>query len=126
MNQLSMFEFIDELNQTSLFDFIPDNTSELDTLSEHDMIKAISEATGLIFSKHEADWLKSGYSEFKAKRGKYTFSAHFSNYFPEVNEGKKHISIGFSYNLGGGGSPCDSLEEAINRMKYYIQESKKV
>lgn len=102
--------------QMSIFDFIaPEirDTEDLDDLTEAEMVQRISEATGLDFVKSKK------WEEYEAKQGKAVFTVHYSRYNMTDNH-NRFISVGWDLKTSGGGSPCDSLKEAIARIKKYI------
>ena len=99
--------------QMSLWDFIPMQT-DLDRLTEEEMIHMLEMATGLSFTKKVYAY---DFYEYEAKRSKVTFSAKFDNYIMEDNK-RRFISAGYDIaNHGGIGCPCDTVDEAISIMK---------
>ena len=105
--------------QMSIFDFIaPEirDTEDLDDLTEAEMVQRISEATGLNFVKSKR------WDEYEAKRGKAIFTVHYSRYNMTGNH-NRFISVGWDLKTSCGGSPCDSVKEAIDRIKKYIEKA---
>jgi len=99
------------MEQLSIFDFIkPETTTrDLDLMTEADMVEAVKAATGINFVYCDPLW---GYV---AKIGKFKYDVHFSNY--SIDDHRRFISCGYGNNMGGAGSPCDSLEEAVQFFK---------
>ena len=106
--------------QLSIFDFLP-SEEDLDTLDEYGMIRRVEEGTGLKFTEDKTapSWLGSRY--FAAKVKKVEFECYYSTYFPEVtwrkNKTLRFISCGWASKTSGQGSPCDTVEEAIDFFK---------
>lgn len=102
--------------QMSLFDFLKEDS--LEDLEESEMIRRLSEATGLKFIKKEmGKWADECYT-YEAKRGKGIFTANYSRY--SIDNHERFISIGCDVGTSGSGSPCDSLDEAIKCLRKKI------
>ena len=86
--------------------------SDLDALSEEEMVERISDATGLMFIYN--DYLE----RYEARLSKHDkFSVRFDNYAESVKGGARFIGCDYDYHNGGCGQPCDSLDEAIKFFK---------
>lgn len=106
--------------QMSIFDFIA--TSEFDDMTEEEMVEQVSFATGLTFKKVEArEWLGIDYYSCKIKRAEITIC--FDNYESHKN-GAKFIGVDYNTSISGHGCPCDSMDEAIKKLRTYIQWAK--
>lgn len=118
MLQMTLFDNIESAIQISIFDLVHEapKANDLESLSESDMIKALSEATGLVFKPEKMSF--SNHTWFICKPDKKTeYSVHLSRYSCPDKEGQRIICVNYQYHLGGGGCPCESLEEAIKRLK---------
>ena len=95
--------------QLSIFDFLDDDPAEmsLDDLPEEEMVKIVGNSIGVNFTYRDDFW---GY---EAKYKKLKFELHYSNYRLSDNTAR-FISAGYNYSKGGAGSPCDSIQEAVN------------
>lgn len=104
--------------QMTIFDFL--KSPSLDDLPEEEMVRRVSEATGLLFKLDSDSRLDSNH--YEAKKGKARFSVQYSNYDLMDNK-NRFIGIGWDTPKAGGGSPCDSLDEAIEKMRTYMQRA---
>lgn len=104
--------------QMSIFDFIA--TSEFDDMTEEEMVERICFATGLKFKKVDAkDWLGVDYYSIKIKKAEICFN--FDHY---CDNGAKFIGVDYNTSISGHGCPCDSMDEAIKKLRTYIQWAK--
>jgi DNA-directed RNA polymerase subunit RPC12/RpoP len=105
----------------TIFDFLPPPEDDLETLDEEVMVARIAERTGLIFKKQPSDrWLE--HPTYEAKYKKATIEVQYSRYDTlDDNNNKRFIGVGYSFAKGGGGSPCDTLTKAVERIKGYQQ-----
>lgn len=104
--------------QMSIFDFLPKpETKSLEDIPEDEMVRLMSEATGLKFQpEHSISWL--GKELYTAKKGKETFSISYTNAFSfKKNKHVKSISCSYDYGTGGCGVAFDDLDEAIQFFK---------
>lgn len=115
-------EDIEQLpGQMSIFDFIDQPVQEipLDELPEPEMVRMVSEATGLNFQRREL----SGYGGwYEAKLGKVKHTVHYSNY--SIDDHRRFISVGWDVGTAGGGGPTDSLTDAIEWFKARMRAHK--
>jgi len=106
--------------QLSIFDFLKSNA--LDDLPEEDMVQMIVAATGIDFQKRSfagGRWIEEEY-EYSGKRGGYEYTVRYSNY--NMNDSHaRYISCGWGRKTEGGGSPCDSVDEAIRYFKRILE-----
>lgn len=93
--------------QMSIFDFIEPPATDLETLSESDMIEIISKSTGLDFK------FNSFYSDYRCNYKGIEFTCHYSHY--TVPPYTRFISCGYwnRQEQCGSGGPYDSLDAAI-------------
>lgn len=111
--------------QMSIFDFIKDAPISLEDLPEHEMIMKLQEATGLQFERKDySGKYGDGLYEYEARRYGARFTAQYDNYV--IDDCRRFIGVGYDIGKCGGGSPCDSLEEAIKRMKEWMERAKSV
>ena len=107
------------LGQLSIFDYM--KPKELYDLSEAEMIKRLSERTGLNFIYVPLRWTETK-GEYKATVKKAEFTAGYDCYADSMT---RFIAIEWAVFTSGGGSPCDSIDEAVERLKYYIEYAQK-
>ena len=109
--------------QMTIFDFLPQpETKSLENLPEDEMVRLMSEATGLDFKpEHSMSWL--GKELYTAKKGKETYSISYANCFSfRKNEYVKSISCSYDYGTGGCGVAIDNLDDAIQFFKKRLNE----
>lgn len=104
--QMNIFDFMDPVGDVSLED-----------LPEDEMISMISRQTGLEF-KHD-DHLDVYQTIIKHQK----IWVHYSMYHQSVPEcgSRRFISVAYITNKGGAGGPCDSIQQAVERVKQYEQ-----
>ena len=87
--------------------------------SEAEMVEMISKRVGLKFEYVDELW------GWVAKTKYCRFTLHYSNYKLD-DKHDRFISCGYDYHkgksLGGSGSPCDSIDEAVRFFKRGIAE----
>lgn len=104
------------IGQINMFEIL--GTDDLDTdinqLTVEDMAGIVGRALGLTFARDG--------EEFVAKSGKLTLTVGFSNYM--INDHRRFISVSWDNkkNHSGGGGPCDSLREAVERFRLCMRE----
>lgn len=103
--------------QMTIFDFLP-APSDLDDLPEEEMVRIVGERTGLKFQLLK---LHNDFYQYEAKIGKAKITINYSRYFPKIYHGKRFISVSYMNGTGGGGAPCDTLDEAVEMLKRYIE-----
>lgn len=92
-----------------------ENTQDLENVTLEELNKKITEKIGIKFEENP-----KYPGEYVAKiKGGYTLEFSFSTYMTEDGgDGKKTILLGWSNKKGeGGGSPGDSIEEAVDYFK---------
>lgn len=103
-----------EYHQMSIWDYM--TPVVLDNLSEHEMVRQIENQTGLKFSLSDSNkWSEFVYYEAKDKGVRYQL--HYDTY---MNTTTRFIAVGWDYKTSGGGCPCDSVDEAVNKIRNYI------
>ena len=108
------------MEQLTIFDVFQIDTEEHDiqTLPEDDMIRIISERTGLVFKTVPNLTEETQYKWYEAKQKKILVDVHYSHYF---DGNKRFIGVGINCGNEGCGCPCDSLDEAINKIRRNIK-----
>lgn len=101
--------------QITLFQWLADQT-DLDKISEPDMVEQIGAALGVKFTKNDF------FGDYRVKIGKITLCLEYSTYF---DDGRRFIGADVETKSAGASSPCDSIEEAINFFKRTIPKFKK-
>ena len=109
--------------QMTIFDFLPQpEAKSLENLPEDEMVRLMSEATGLDFKPTQAQKYL-GHELYEAKRGKETYSIGYMNAFSfRKNEYVKSISCSYSYGTGGCSVAIDNLDDAIQFFKKRLSE----
>ena len=108
--------------QMTIFDFLP-QTDDFCTMSESDVMNIISKRIGirLVYDRH--------LEEYAAKVGKVRISAEISKYKcthdgTAVIAGHTFIGCGWGTTNAGGGSPCNSIDEAVTYLAAAIGRAK--
>ena len=113
--------------QMSIFDFLPQQAEHPDfhNMTEAEMVSYVGKVLGVTFqyNNHLEYW-----ECFVSKKRKFKLELCFSHYChnwkkDEAN-GELFISVGYNYTHGGGGSPCDSFEEAIDYFKRTLERQR--
>ena len=103
--------------QMTLFDLEPVDDVDFNSTPEEDVVKMIGCATGINFRYKDKLWGWVGGDR------KLNFNISYSNYSFGGHE--RHLNCGYNYNqkghIGGAGSPCDTVEEAIEFLKTGIE-----
>lgn len=99
--------------QITIFQWL-ENQTDLDKISEAQMVQEIGAALGLTFSKCDF------FGDWRAKIGKMTLCLEYSNYFEGINGGRRFIGADAETGTAGASSPCDSIDEAIEFFKRQI------
>lgn len=101
--------------QMSIFDFpeaLPDDEPYIDRVA-----RTIKEETGISFEKKN--------EELTRTYGALTLRIHLGHYKTnDERNGRQFISVGYFGAEEGASCPCDSLEEAVNRVKSSIETIK--
>ena len=106
--------------QMTIFDFLQtEDTENLDDMTDEYLMQKMYEATGLKFVYDAGTSEVLGLNYFKCKVKRREYECYFSTY--AYDDHKRFISVGVSESLWGSGAPCDSLSEAIQTMKRYIE-----
>lgn len=101
--------------QMTIFDVLAP-PSELDLLTEEEMVKIVIDRTGIPFVYQAFDNPWTDYQgEWIAKVKKCKFSIHYSTY---SNTDQRFISVGYEFKTSGGGAPRDTIDEAV---KYLLR-----
>lgn len=95
------------MKQLSIFDWMPEETPDINDISEAEAVRIVGERLGV-------DFVKNWFGYYEAKKGKLKIELQYSHFVPGVNNGRLFLDASFSYGSGcGGGSPCDGIEDAI-------------
>lgn len=107
------------MRQMTLFEFEPVESTDINEISEEEMVMIVGCAVGLDFR------YKDELFGWVAGDKKMNFSIHYSTYTCYDRLGVRHIGCGYNYNtkgnIGGACSPCDSIEEAIDFFRKGIE-----
>lgn len=101
--------------QLSIFDLVQPDYPDFRTMAEEEIVQYIGNVVGLRFVYN------SYLEQWEAKRGKGTFSIHLSHY-KGMNNNDLFISCGYHNSTSGWGCPCDSMEEAIKRIRKVMDD----
>lgn len=93
----------------------------LDELEEAELVRRMSQATGLTFTPARIQ-LEGEHTSYEAKKGKIVYDFGFEFYMGST---QKYIGVGVNAPRWGAGSPCDSIEEAIEKMLAYMERAKR-
>lgn len=110
------------MRQLSIFDFEEnDSFEEVPTLATHhfaDIVQYIEDKTGLNLERIEKDYFTVHPNRF------LTISVIKERFVPEIYGGREYIAVDYDYKKTneGGGSPLDTAEEAVNKIKYLLEK----
>lgn len=112
----------DERDNMTIFDFLPaDPLPDFRTTDFEEVVQIIGERVGLKFCKGEFinDYVDC-YQEYVATKGNITVTMFLDEYWDGRD---KFISLDIVEKgvSGGAGSPCDSIEEAIEYISRKIR-----
>ena len=105
--------------QLSIFDFLAPKETSLDDLPESEMVKAISDATGIKFKYRDSFW------GWQAKIKGVTYSVQYDNYWLDDNK-RRFIGADWNTTTQGASRPCDSIQEAISFFRRAIERKGRV
>lgn len=117
--------------QLSIFDWMEDfdpakeakqaaGLPEIGKITEEEAARIISAMIGVKFVYNPL------LEEYQAKVGKITLDMHYDHYDESVNDGKLMICVGCTGKRFGSGSPADSIDEAVEYLKSYIEDQNPV
>lgn len=98
--------------QMTIFDFLKPQERPLEDLPEDEMVKMITDATGLNFRHIDSFW------GWQCKRRGVTFSVQYDNYTENF---RRFIGADWQTNKQGQSSPCNSVQEAIDFFRKAIR-----
>lgn len=101
------------MRQMTIFDFAKRPT-DLDSLQEEEMVSIVGGAIGVEFVNKGDVWKWEARPNKKAR-----LNIGYSNYTMRGNN-SRFISCGYEYGNGGAGSPCDTIDEAIEFFRRYL------
>lgn len=105
------------MEQMTIFDYLQDADMEVTADNEAEIVRRLSEKTGLDFTLKDL----RGFKYYLARVGKTDIELNFSTYY----ESTKHfVGVSWNYKTSGGSCPCDTLNEAYNKIKTYIERAK--
>ena len=99
--------------QMTIFDFLTPPERPLEDLPESEMVKMITDATGLKFRFIDSFW------GWQVKERGVLFSVQYDNYL--VDDKRRFIGADWNANHQGQCSPCDSVQEAIDFFRKAIR-----
>lgn len=119
--------------QMSIFDFaeyLPKNTESLDIMTLDQIKEKIEVATGLRFEPGKLEVDDKYFEARPIKSVKVSISlSEFSCGGKYHSEAQKFIGVGIDGKLGGMGSPCNSIDEAVScirkNLPRYLEDAKK-
>lgn len=91
--------------QMTIWDWIKPDYPDFKSLSHDEVVGIISDATGIPFKFRDSFW------GWQAKIGRIRYELEFSTY---MGTDKPFISCGYDIGNGGGGAPCDNIQEAVD------------
>lgn len=107
------------IGQMSIFDFMDQEETGIGDMTSKQLAEIIGQAIGV-------DFKPSGWKdEYEFKKKKYSMSIRKSHYACDTGmnkEGDPFISCGYSYGIGGAGSPIDTISGAITFFKKFMKE----
>lgn len=102
--------------QMDIFDFLKTG-EDWEEMPEEEVVKTIGERVGVGFK-----W-NAFLGQWEGKVGKVKLDVSFSH-FKGINDDRKFISSGWSVKNGGGGSPCESIDESVRFLRAAIERGK--
>ena len=110
------------VGQISLFDLLPQ--SEVDELTEEDVVEQVSQRLNIKFVRIEINNDFHSWHQFKCKLKNVELTIDGFDTYDTMDEknGQRMIPVGFSSkkNHGGGGAPCDNVNEVVEYFKRII------
>ena len=91
--------------QISIYSLLP--TPDINDISEAEAVQIVGERLGVRFSYNDF------FERWEGKRGRITMALSYSHYFPDIFEGRLFLGADYHYGDGGGSSPCDGIDEAV-------------
>lgn len=114
--------------QMTLWEYLTPTQPDADfhNMTEAEMVDYVGKAIGLTFTYN--DFFERYEVKVKGIKKRFVLDIHYDHYSTSWKSddanGGLFISVGYDYSHGGGGSPCDSLEEAIDYFKRTIERIK--
>lgn len=114
--------------QMTIFEFLP-QTADFCTMPESEVMEIISKRIGVKLVRESEPKFKERI--YRAKIGKVNLSACIGTYSvthegsQTLIAGHKHIGCGWGTSKEGGGSPCNSIDEAVEYLQAAIQRGKR-
>ncbi len=112
---------MDEWKQMTIFDFLapPSVYPDFRTMEREEVVALIGRECGFRFIWNEQ------YKEWQCRQSKpkRTVSVDFDEYKTmDDRRGKTFIGVGMTYSSHGWSGPCDTIDEAIKRLKERMVE----
>lgn len=112
-------------NQMTIFDYLEEEPApDFKTMTDEAIAEYIGQKLGVRFqwSQIFEEYTAKVPGSYRGKRVNMMLSVHTSTYNlkDDAKNGQHFISCDISYNGGGAGSPCDSLEEAVRFFRKQI------
>ena len=95
--------------QISMFDSI-------EMMSEEDIVERIGNEVGIKFTKYDDFWgwiYKTKTARIRLGCSRYSFG-----------DERRFISCSYDYKNGGQSGPCESIEQAVNTVRMYLERMK--
>ena len=105
---MNVFDNYECDGQMTLFD-------SLETLPEIDMVNRIENETGITLTPQ-------GDGSYEYRRKGYTIRVYYRRY--RIDDETKYIGCSLNHKTGGCSCPCDTIDEAIKRIKSYLHDIK--
>ena len=102
--------------QMTIWDFLKEDS--LEALPEEDMARQVGAALGVVFKKDPF------FGDYRAKVGKAILCVEYSRFSVDgceldFKEGDRFIGCDIKFGTSGAGSPCLSVQEAIEWFEHY-------
>jgi hypothetical protein len=107
------------MEQLTIFDYM--QPKSLEDMTEKEMVEHIGRKLNKVFTYN--DFLEHWECKLKLN---YKLDLKFDNYCTtwgsDEGNGARFISAGYGNHMGGGGRPCDTLDEAITYLSKAVEK----
>lgn len=104
--------------QMTIFDFLQPDQSEypdINTISEAEAVRIVGDALGVEFVWSEF------FQTWQAVKRKVKLTLDY-DHFDLIDNHDLFLNVGYDCKMGGGGAPCESIEEAIKYLKTRVED----